>query len=582
MQKTKITLLMTFIVLGLFFVFTPVVKAEVIKDFSSTINVLPDSSVLINERITYDFEGSIRRGIFRTILLKNSKDEKIEIKVVSVTNEKNEPYLFSTSTNGDVFDIKIGDEDKIVSGTKEYLISYQVFGAVTYYQDFDEIYWNVTGSNWDVAIQKSEVNVVLPNNVFPIQQACYYGRDGDNLNCTKNKANNFTPGVVLNKGEGLTVAVGFPKGVVPVYLRQIDSNFIKFIKLYYPTIIPISIFIYMFLRWIKKGKDPKGTGVIVPYYDVPDNLTPLEVGGIINQKIKNENISAEIIYLATLGYIKIRKIDPDCDNFLCLIKKDDYELTLLKEGGLLENSFDKKIINKIFEEDSNVGGVVLISSLNNTFYKVISSIKDNVIDTLLSKKYYTNFPKSSKASFFTSMISPFIFFSIFYGMLLVISNRNFENIKSQIIFILSILLSFVAWIVFYKLSPAKSKKGVLTKEHLLGLKDYLQIAEKDRINFHNAPEKKPETFEKLLPFAMVLGVEEAWAKEFKDIYTESPEWYEGTNSFNITNFQSDMMLFKNISASSFSAPRQSNMGSGGSSGGGSSGGGGGGGGGGSW
>jgi uncharacterized membrane protein len=128
---------------------------------------------------------------------------------------------------------------------------------------------------------------------------------------------------------------------------------------------------------------------------------------------------------------------------------------------------------------------------------------------------------------------------------------------------------------------AKSKKGVLMREYLLGLKDYLQIVEKDRINFNNAPEKTPEIFEKLLPYAMVFGVEELWAKEFKNIYIKSPEWYEGTNTFNVVNLGEEMAVFRDISSSSISSVPGGSSGAG-SSGGGSSGGGGGGGGGGGW
>jgi len=110
----------------------------------------------------------------------------------------------------------------------------------------------------------------------------------------------------------------------------------------------------------------------------------------------------------------------------------------------------------------------------------------------------------------------------------------------------------------------------------------LQIAEKDRLNFHNAPDKKPEIFENLLPYAMVFGVEELWAKEFKSIFITPPNWYEGSNSFNVVNFGADMAIFNSLAAGAISSSPHSGGGMSGSSGGGLSGGGGGGGGGGSW
>ena len=111
----------------------------------------------------------------------------------------------------------------------------------------------------------------------------------------------------------------------------------------------------------------------------------------------------------------------------------------------------------------------------------------------------------------------------------------------------------------------------------MGLKDYINVAEKDRIAFHNAPEKNPELFEKLLPFAMALGVEKKWAEQFEGIYTQEPNWYHGGiygAHFSATSFGSSLSNFSTSSGSTLSSSS--------SGGGGGVGGGGGGGGGGSW
>jgi len=74
--------------------------------------------------------------------------------------------------------------------------------------------------------------------------------------------------------------------------------------------------------------------------------------------------------------------------------------------------------------------------------------------------------------------------------------------------------------------PARTKKGVHAKEHILGLKRYLSVAEKERLKFHNAPEKNPTHFDHLLPYAMALGVEEDWADQFEDLHRKPPSWYD--------------------------------------------------------
>ena len=126
--------------------------------------------------------------------------------------------------------------------------------------------------------------------------------------------------------------------------------------------------------------------------------------------------------------------------------------------------------------------------------------------------------------------------------------------------------------------PKRTKKGVLTKEYILGLKQYLSVAEKDRLNFHNAPEKNPQHFEALLPYAMVLGVEKQWAKQFEGIYIDTSAWCTGfyIGSFSSRDFTNSLNSFGSQAKSTFATP------SSGAGGGGFAGGGGGGGGGGSW
>lgn len=574
MKRIKITLLISLLFFGLFFICSGKANAEIIRNFSTTINVLPDSSILVNDNIVYDFETAIRHGIFRTIPLKNSKNEDIEVNVVSVLDSNSNAYKFTEEVSNGVLNIKIGDPERMISGVKVYNITYQVFGSIGYFDDFDEIYWNTTGSEWKVAIEKSEVRVVLPNNVFPTQQDCYYGKSGSRTKCKIVDTNIFTSPSTLNEGEGLTVAVGFPKGVVSVYQPKVESFYLRFIKTYWPISVPLIVFAFMLMRWYKKGRDPKGTGVIVAQYDAPNDLTPLEVGGIINNKIKNQNISAEIIYLAVKGYIKIKKLD---DKILGIISKKDYEFTLIKEEGILANDFDKKILNALFSDKGDIGSKNTLSDLKNDFYKAIPPIDNMVADSLLSKKYFKNFPKfrgKDYAIILTSLFAVFFLLTKIIGV-----QNNLNNPLAMFILAVSIITSVIIALVFTSLMPARSPKGVSMYEYLLGLKLYLQIAEKDRLKFHNAPEKRPEIFESLLPFAMIFGVEELWAREFKDIYVNPPSWYDGgAHSFNAVSFGAEMAIFNSLATSSLSSSPSSS----GSGGGGFSGGGGGGGGGGSW
>jgi len=125
-----------------------------------------------------------------------------------------------------------------------------------------------------------------------------------------------------------------------------------------------------------------------------------------------------------------------------------------------------------------------------------------------------------------------------------------------------------------------------------GFRDYLEIAEKDEMNLRNPPEKTPELFERYLPFALAMGVEQRWAERFAAVFAGlrgpggapyHPSWYNGTlfdGTGNISNFaRTTAALTSGLStaiSSSVTPPGSSSGSSGGFSGGGGGGGGGGG------
>jgi hypothetical protein len=307
----------------------------------------------------------------------------------------------------------------------------------------------------------------------------------------------------------------------------------------------------------------------VPQYDAPNGLTPLEVAAIVEEKVKTEHISAELIYLATKGYIKIRQVEK---KILGLINATDYEITKLKgiDEGLTKEA-DQQLMRGLFAGRPNI---IMLSDLQNIFYKEVPPIITSVLTALVENDYYKNLGAMKPGRGTASGIA------VFLVWIFLINNHVDSWSDAMIPFIVAFILSLIIFFIIYRFSPAKTERGVATKEYILGLKEYLQIAEKDRLAFHNAPEKRPEIFEKLLPYAMVLGVSTAWAKEFQDIYTTPPSWYVSAHPgvFDAMVFNNSLSNFRTMAATSLTASPHS----GGSGGGGFSGGGGGGGGGGSW
>ena len=550
-------------------------QQEAIKNFDVNVDVNKDASILVTENIKYDFGGNMRHGIYRDIPITSKGKKSIKIEVQNVIRDGNNEN-YTVSNIGSNKEIKIGDPNNTINGEHTYSVVYKVLGAIGYFDNYDELYWNVTGNSWNVPIESTNAKFELPASTNILQTSCYVGIYGSNEKCdtvTDQNVVTVKSPRALNAGEGLTLAVGFPKGVVAIYKAPIiDTSFLN-VKVLWPIIIPILFFIFMFYRWHTKGRDPKGKGVIVPQYDVPDGLTPLEVGGIVNERVKNQNISAEIIYLATKGYLKITQTE---EKLLGIFSEKNYEFTLLKGIGDLQDH-DQQLVKGMFK-DVKVGNTIKLSDLKNNFFVYIPIVEEAVDSSLLAKQYYTNLPKIVPiGKGLLSAIIPFLWISFF---LVGHFFKDFsQDSGSYMILILSALTAFIIWMIFQRFMPAKTSKGVSTLEYLLGLKEYLKIAEKDRLNFHNMPDKKPEIFEKLLPYAMIFGVEELWAKEFENIYTSAPTWYAGhVGAFNAVYFGREMASFSSFTSGTLA----STPGRAGSGGGGFSGGGGGGGGGGSW
>lgn len=560
--------------------------AEEIKSFDAEIKINADSSINVSEKISYDFGSLQRHGIYRDIPIKykaRGGNYNLRISDISVVDEKGNGQTFSLSNEGSNKRIKIGDADKFVSGEKIYVINYVIRRGLNYFADHDELYWNVSGNDWQVPIGRSTARVSFDRNIESdkIKVECFQGVYGSTEKCFEKGldvdiafGNNvaYFASSNLQPKEGLTIVVGFPKGIVQKPTAW--QNILYFLKDNWIVGLPIIIFALMLWLWNTRGRDPKGRITIIPQYDVPDNLTPSQVGALIDERADNKDVSADIVNLAVKGYLKINRLPAK----IKLLGKDDYRLDKIRQADEGLGLIEKKLLASLFEhaKKSDVAGAiesVKLSKLKNKFYQDLAEINSEIFKTLVDLGYFPKNPQTVRLIY--------IAFAFLAGITLFFSA---VVLQSGVIGIVSAIISNAVILIFGLFMPAKTPKGVLAKEHILGLKMYLEVAEKDRIKFHNAPKKDPQTFERFLPYAMVLGVEKEWAKQFEDIYKNPPKWYSDPSgrAFSAMYFVSGMDSFSSSANSTLaSSPSSASSGGSGFSGGGS-GGGGGGGGGGSW
>ncbi len=287
------------------------------------------------------------------------------------------------------------------------------------------------------------------------------------------------------------------------------------------------------------------------------------MGTIIDETVNSRDMTAEIINLAVKGYLKIKR--EETKNFWRTYH--EYRLIKLHEADGSLKDFEQRLLKNFFKKGSDIK----LSELKDEFYKDLKLAKNEVYQSL-AKKYFAQNPQTIRLKYLTIafiIVSLGFLFGGFLGGLGIVA----------------IIISAIIIAIFSFIMPAKTIDGVRAKEHILGLKLYLTVAEKDRLKFHNAPEKNPRTFEKLLPYAMVLQVEKEWAKQFEGIYRQPPSWYDDSsgNMFTALYLISSLDSFRSQAYTSMaSSPSSASSGGSGFGGGGFSGGGFGGGGGGSW
>lgn len=578
-----------------------------ILDFHVDITVRPSGDLEISELITIfngngqantDNEGNnssyvnddIQRGIIRDFPInyidKNGFWSNVGFEIKGVfRNGEPEPYSLESLKNGKR--IRVGRADYMLpQGNYTYKIDYETNRQLIFHPDKDELYWNVTGSGWVFTIDSASCLVHFPKGAFIKEHACYTGSQGSkDRSCSFNMVDDhtifFSTSKLLDSYQGFTIAASIQKGILLAPGKT--DQLIAFLKTNFiiPALSLLLIFLilFYFIVWYRKGRDPK-EGVIYPRFSPPPGLTPPDVGYIMKQGFGSHLFAAALIDLAVKKYLEI-----EVKREGLIIKSPAYYLKCpahIDQGPDIVDSYGFNI-NRLY-------GLVI---KKNKYEINLETCYNNLRDTLEERFLIRKGKPNSWNGLFALNRS----YTIFGGILLVcgviLSIGFIISHPSWILSIITVLLLvalFVLHIVFVKIISAYTRQGRDIADHILGFRMYLDQAEQRVYEELTPPEKTLELFEKYLPYAIALKVENSWAEKFDDILQKAiadgyqPTYYLGTsgglNSFSMYSMSHEISSGLSSSVSSASTPPSSS--DGGSDGGGSSGGGGGGGGGGGW
>ena len=632
-----------------------VLAEERILKFVSDIGVKDDGSLLVTETITVRAEGrEIRRGIFRDIPLRakdaSGWEHEVGFELQSVRMD-GLPATYFVKQNGDGVRIYIGDENVFLKpGNYTYAISYIMERQVRFFDGYDEVYWNVTGNEWIFPIDQAVARIALPNGAEPLQAAAYtggFGETGASYEAGFDVASGefvVETSSSLGAYEGLTVAVGFPKGLIP---EPSDGEkwqtWLRDQRLIVTGAAGLAVlWLYCLITWWLVGRDPR-KGVIFPRFKAPEGVSPALTNYIMNRGFSGGGwiaLSAACLSLATKGYLTLKKEgrgalelalnDDPTDHkrggdlpegeavIVRVLSGRGAPLKLTKTNGETVRSLGDQFKDAISAERSgihfNANGWYVFGAL---VFMVTAGASLFVFNTFSETQFIRSFLFGFLGIFATAFsfglaylvkkllhledetpLSRLIFWSVFAGFLLAglygvghlaaLATESRFAIPPLPLFLAGLVLSFG---VYASLIEAPTKEGRAVMDELEGLKLYLSVAEKDRLNMSGVPQMDTVHFEKLLPYAIAFGVEKPWTKSFeawlKNAASDGserrydPYWYRGSDSSrDIT--RSIRSTASSMAASFRSSLPVSESSSSGSSGGGSSGGGGGGGGGGGW
>ncbi|CAM5791923.1 DUF2207 domain-containing protein [Cellulomonas persica] len=565
----------------------------------------------------FDFGDDPGHGPYLTLPTRqrydDTHDRAFEYSAVSVSSSTGAPAQLHREEDGDALILRIGDEDvDDVSGVQTYQLTYRVDGLVNPANEQhsgDELYWNVIGTGWEIPLGDLTATVTGPADVEGA--VCFAGPQGSTSPCSSADAVGDTATFtqdLLGQGEPFTTVTGWPAGtfpgVEPIVVERPDPAAV------WNPVSPLGGVAALMaaggaalaIRRVRRtGRDRAYLGLtpglrpvsgqdtgsgyrdkrapVAVQFTPPANVRPGELGTLVDEKADPVDVTATLIDLAVRGYLRIEEV-PRAD---AKKKPKDWTLVALREpdAGLLE--YEALLMDEIFTGRPRV----TLSDLKTTFASSMTKVQDRLYDQVTRNHWFRANPKSVRGSWLATGIVLIVVAGIALFVSLAVGDSELStNVPGLGLIPIAIGAVGVVVLICARHAPARTEEGTAVLAQSLGFRTYLTTAEAEQIRF----EEGEDVFSRYLPYAIVFGVAERWARVFAELAAQGraidpPGWYVGyydplPGVFWASGFASSMDRFQSVATESLTAPTPGSSGdsgfSGGFSGGGVGGGGGGG------
>jgi uncharacterized membrane protein YgcG len=578
-----------------------------ISSFASDYTIDTDGTLHATERIDVNFDIE-KHGIYRDLFWRvdcgkprvpgveplnpcpDGRRRTYDIQVESVTQGDGSAIPYDVSNAGDARRIKIGDANQLVTGPQSYVIRYTVKGALDAFADHDELYWNASGDRTPVDIANFTLQVTLPSGSVS-DAGCVQGdgvRDSTCHTSTSGPTASYRSSGTLPPTIQVTVFDSFPKGLVTVPPMTTEHkptlwDFYKLdaIELGGGLLVAILCVFGVATVWWRGGRDRQyktiyyltndpsehtrpifGEDQVVVEFLPPEGLKPAQMGVILDERADALDVTATIIDLAVRGYIHIEETDQKS----WFGGSKDWRLTKVKEADADLQPYEKDLLDDIFAVK---GSPVQISELRYQFSSKLSEIQKELYSDAVARGWFAKSPDASRANW------------AILGALVVIGGLaftyGFGYFFGRGLLFNAVPVAGIAMIPMSRAMARRTAKGSEALRRVLGFRLYVATAETRRQEFN----EQAGIFARYLPYAIVFGCVDKWAKAFSgldDQVRESTQsWYTGSSTmgvFAVVAFASNLSSFSSGVSSTVSSTRSSSGGGGGFSSGGGGGGGG--------
>ncbi len=555
-------------------------STEQIVTYRVDFDIQANGDVAITERITYDFGPNARRGILRDIPVRfvfdDSNDRVLRVHDVFVSASAGTPDDVRVSEEGDDLRIRIGDPDVTVRGVHSYTISYRVEGALNSFSDHDELFLNAIGPGWDVPVLEASVTVTAPATYLDV--ICFAGAPGSTARCDTSSFTGSTASFMngrLGPGQVMTPVVSLPLGVVDVQPPILEARWsLQRAFSLNPWTVGIAALLLagavgtvLRLLWIH-GRDRRYVGSVVevafgsdtgetrrvPLFESasdsaiefapPEETLPGQMGTLVDEVAHPLDVTATIIDLAVRGYLRIDEIEGEG-----WFAKTDWRLHRLRESDPSLREYERELLDGLFED----GDEVLLSDLETKFVDRLQTVQDDLYRDMVDAGWFLRRPDRVRQTWLVGGIALLIAGVAITALLAFLTTWALIGVP--------IAVGGLVLAVASNGMPRRTAKGTGMMRRVLGFQRAMATAEQDMARWA----EEQGVFSKYLPYAIVFGLTDRWAKAFDGLDDEATgvgSWYGSQRAFNTLIFASMISNFSTTTAGTIVSTPSSSGGSG--------------------